>query len=415
MRQLFIAFVLGSATLLYSQDTCESKPNFDSWLDCRVSALVAAKMNQRGNTQQVESPAIAGGSTSLVDQSSAPDLAGIAMNLLSPGSQSGDEKTASGTITTSAYALYAAVSKRNPLDPSFYNSGTDWRRFSITFGREFPDDDATSTSQRATVLGGKVLLLNRRDASHKSNESDLNSVSDTLRDTSPNYARIVREVQNYLHATLSPALNNPSTIDFLNTNLSPPNFKATIGLLKETQLSEVDAIIAARLDPEIRLHTKVLEVLEKIRRAPQLAFTFTTKQRSASASDEYRSELTFDWGIANRLNWTLNASFDYADSQTLGGDRRGGRFANQFQYRVTREQLTGRNPVSVAAAFEGKWLTATPPTYVGQFKLSLPIAAGIDFPVSMSWASRTELVNEGSIKGRFGFTFDFAKLATAFK
>src|SRR4051812_16735715 len=209
MKQIAIIIAL-SAQVLFAQEDCQSKPNFDSWLDCRVSALVAAKMNQRGNTQQAESPAIAGSSTSLVDQSSAPDLGAVAMNLLSPGSQTGDPKTASGSITTSAYALYAAVSKQNPLDPSFYNQGANWRRVSLTVGREFPDSGTGTPSQRATILGGKVLILNRRDASSPSNQPDLDSVSEELRNSAPNYLRIAREVQDYVYETLKPALASPS-------------------------------------------------------------------------------------------------------------------------------------------------------------------------------------------------------------
>src|SRR5215831_2343866 len=141
MRRLSIIAIAfcSTTTSLFGQTNCESKPNFDSWLDCHVFALVVAKMNQRGNTQQAESPSLASSSTSLVDQSSAPDLGAIAMNLGSPGSQTNDTKTASGTITTSLYALYAGIKKHNALDPALYNSGTNWRRFSATFGREYPE------------------------------------------------------------------------------------------------------------------------------------------------------------------------------------------------------------------------------------------------------------------------------------
>lgn len=413
LSMIVITFFLAT-TVLFGQTDCESKPNFDSWLDCRVSALVVAKLNQRGNTQQAEAPSIAGSSTSLVDQSTAPDLAAIAMNLLSPGSQTGDTKMASGTITTSLYALYAAVEKQNALNPAFYNSGTNWRRFSFTFGREYPDDNKANTSQRATIIGGKILLFNYRDASAKGNQADIRSVSDTLRSTSPNYAGIIHDVQDYLFNNLGPALGNPTSIDFLNNNLAA-NFGPTIRLLNDQQLAQVDKIISARLEPEIRLHSKVLEVLQKIRRKPQLALTVTTKQRSSPGNNEYQPEFTFDWGIKNRLNWTMNGSFLYVDSPNVGGNQRGISFSNQFQYQITHEQLTGRNPVSFSVAFDAKGMTGTVPTYVGQLKVSIPIAAGVDFPLSASFASRTDLVKETSVKGRFGFTFDFAKLAEALK
>jgi len=416
MRYLSIIAIafFSTTTTLFGQTNCESKPNFDSWLDCRVSVLVVAKLNQRGNTQQAEAPSLASSSTSLVDQSAAPDLGAIAMNLLSPGSQSGDTKTASGTITTSIYALYAGVQKHNALDPAFYNSGTNWRRFSVTFGREYPDDNKASTSQQATIISGKALLLNYRDASARGNQADIRTVSNTLRSTSSNYARITRDVQDFLLVTLGPALGNPTLINFLNNNLSA-NFGPTIKLLNDGQLAQVDKIISARLEPEIRLHSTVIDVLQKIRRKPQLAFAFTTKQRSGTANNEYQPEFTFDWGIKNRLNWTMNGSFLYIDSPIVGGNQRGGTFSNQFQYQITREQLTGRNPVSFSLAFDAKGMSGTAPTYVGELKVSIPIAAGVDFPVSVSFASRTDLVKETSVKGRFGLTFDFAKLAAALK
>lgn len=405
---------LSTTTPLLGQTDCESKPNFDSWLECRVSALVVAKLNQRGNTQQAEAPSLAGSSTSLVDQSAAPDLGAIAMNLLSSGSRTGDSKTTSGTITTSLYALYAGVQKRNALDPAFYNSGTSWRRVSLTFGRENPDNTTPSTSKPATIVGTKILLLNYRDAAAKGNQADIKTVSDALKSSSPNYAKISHEIQDYLLTTLGPALGNPSSTDFLNTNLGT-NFGPTIKLLSDAQLAQVDKIISARLEPEIRLHSTVLDVLQKIRRKPQLAFAFTTKQRSGTGNNEYQPELTFDWGIKNRLNWTMNGSFLYVDSPNVGGDQRGGKFSNQFQYQVTPDHLTGRNPVNFSVAFDATGMNGTAPTYVGQLKVSIPIAAGVDFPISVSFASRTDLVKETDVRGRFGFTFDFAKLAAALK
>jgi hypothetical protein len=43
---------------------------------------------------------------------------------------------------------------------------------------------------------------------------------------------------------------------------------------------------------------------------------------------------------------------------------------------------------------------------VFQAKVEIPITAGVSFPISFSWASRTELINESVKRGNFGFTFD---------
>ena len=59
---------------------CSTPRDFDEWINCRVEQIASARINQRGNTQQTESPAVSSNSTSLVDQSSAPDLVGLALN-----------------------------------------------------------------------------------------------------------------------------------------------------------------------------------------------------------------------------------------------------------------------------------------------------------------------------------------------
>ena len=50
-----------------------------------------------------------------------------------------------------------------------------------------------------------------------------------------------------------------------------------------------------------------------------------------------------------------------------------------------------------------------------QAKLKIPIAEGIDLPISVTWANRTELIDEHEVRGQFGFTFDLAGLGKALR
>lgn len=53
---------------------------------------------------------------------------------------------------------------------------------------------------------------------------------------------------------------------------------------------------------------------------------------------------------------------------------------------------------------------------VGQFGLNIPIPGlGIKFPVSFTFANRTELVKEKEIRGNFGFTFNWDTLFSKIK
>ena len=52
--------------------------------------------------------------------------------------------------------------------------------------------------------------------------------------------------------------------------------------------------------------------------------------------------------------------------------------------------------------------------YKAQGKLTIPIADGIDFPISVTWANRSNLIDEKEVRGQFGFTLDTARLIRAF-
>ena len=59
-------------------------------------------------------------------------------------------------------------------------------------------------------------------------------------------------------------------------------------------------------------------------------------------------------------------------------------------------------------------MTDTTPTYRAQAKVSIPLLPGVELPLSVTYASRTELIKEADVRGKFGFTFDVARIAKAF-
>lgn len=85
-------------------------------------------------------------------------------------------------------------------------------------------------------------------------------------------------------------------------------------------------------------------------------------------------------------------------------------YGTTFSFAGKYQRLTGN-----AIALDG---TVFPNTkgdiWVGQTKLVIPINVfglrGIRFPISATFANRTELVRESRIRGNFGFTFDLDKL-----
>src|SRR5207302_4563399 len=119
--------LLGGAHLTLAQQS----QNFTDWLNGQIRTAVSAKVNQRSNTNQTEAPSMSGNTTSLLDQSSAPDLFGVALNLagLSKGTTSANMGGMTGTgsmpdvnsvsVTATAYSLYAALKRVDPLQLIF--------------------------------------------------------------------------------------------------------------------------------------------------------------------------------------------------------------------------------------------------------------------------------------------------------
>ena len=218
-------------------------------------------------------------------------------------------------MTTSLYALYAATLKHDPLDPAFYLRNRDWRRISFTLGQEFPDENGAAAGQRATVIGGKLLLWDRKDASDSRNREKIKAVGRQLRDSTPNFLHIARLVQDYLYEQLATALNLPlpattqSLIGFVNTFLEHDHIGTTLGLLKDEQMSAIDKIIGDRIDPEVKLTDETGKLVEEIREAPQFSVAFQSKIAKDQGTNEYRLEAILDRGVYRRLGLALNGNF----------------------------------------------------------------------------------------------------------
>lgn len=191
-------FVLSSHVLCHAQG-CQASSDLNDCINARARALVKAKADQNSNTKQTETASASQNSTSLVDQSSASDLVGVGLNLagLSATSQSKDTQPNSVSVTTTAYALYSAFKGVDPLNPDFYNTHRDWRRFSVTLG--YDDEKTTGTdTQRVKLLGVKYLIINRRDPNRKEFQGDLDRILANLKAATTDFSSIITQVKSFI-------------------------------------------------------------------------------------------------------------------------------------------------------------------------------------------------------------------------
>jgi hypothetical protein len=405
---LLCIFTFGSPALAQDKGAvknCTAPEDVSDWLNCRVNEIAAAKIQQRDPAKLVQVPSIGDNTTSLVDHG-------------------GSDKN-SLSFTTTAYAVYAASIQRDPLNPAIYSRHPNLRRFSFSFGQETPEDSNGADDTKATILGTKILIINGRDVSRLKNRATLDTLTKRLSAAVREFDQLKFDVEAYVYERLAPrlGLKDPATItdrqeflrqkaDFINKHLGTDQMVATLGMLKEGEIADIDNMIMSRVDRRVELDEDTRRVVENIRRAPQLAFTFQSKLRDGNGTDEYRSALTFDYGIYRRINLALNGGFDYLNSKTIGGDTRGGRVAAETNFQLTpdRRILEGARPWVFSVSGEGKWMSNSKAAYTGQLKLTIPVMDGIDFPLSVSFANRNDLIKESHMRGHFGFSFDLGKL-----
>ncbi|HEV2800582.1 MAG TPA: hypothetical protein VGW12_08800 [Pyrinomonadaceae bacterium] len=400
--------------------------NYSDYLNVRTEELAIASLGPKNNTNQNETPSISTNSTSLVEKSSVGDLLTLAFNPAgtSGGSASGDATSTSVSIT--GYALKAFLSGNDPLDPAFYTANRNWRKFSFTYGYDFPEGSEGNPRERGNIYGVKFIPYDRRDVSHPSNRQAIRDISAGLQRTGVSFANLVSEVRRYIYTRLKSRNQLPAVVAAeanerdqllkLDEFLNDKGYAGLVALIGKDGLKEIDTIISKRTEfAEFDKETE--EIINRIRRRPQVSMFFLTKQRQLMRADEYDGGLSLDLGVAERWNLTFNGAFNYTDNK-LADDNRGGRFGTELLIPITAmNRLADRAPATFSFAASGEWKTKVAPMYQGQAKLTIPVPflPGLQMPISVSFASRSELIKESDVRGRIGFTFDMARLLSGLR
>lgn len=392
---------------------------YSDWLNARIKEVakqdVQARITQRNFSKQSETPSESANTTSLVDRSSASDLVGVALNLAGLNTNSSAMESTSMSATVSLYALRAAAAQRDPLDPAFYNANRDWRRLSITFGYDYPEDKIGDVNERAIIFGAKYLPYDKRDASDPDNSRDLDRISNLLGEANVQAQRLSAAVREIVRAALRrDGRANVDGAESANLYFGPDTWGTTYdNLLSDSDRQQIDELIKNQIAPFATLTEETSAITDKIHKKPQIAFSYFTKQRKETRPDEHTLGAIFDLGFAPRFTMTLNASFNYVDNKMME-DTKGGKAAAELQVQLTRDKLEGRMPIFLTFSGDGCWMTDTLPVYRAQAKVSIPLVQGIEIPLSVTYASRTDLIMEADVRGKFGFTFDIARIAQAF-
>jgi hypothetical protein len=269
---------------------------FNLWLNQRIDTATADKIkaliNQGSLSNQAETPSVSDSSTALVDQSSAPDIMGVAANLLGlTNGQGNSNEGASVSATATAYSLYSAFLKADPLDPAFYNKNRRWRQASFTLGYEKEKTENGVTIPKATIGGVKVLLLNEQDASQNLNE--LGTIRAYLKRASKAFGNIDDQIKSIILGSDYVRQTYVTKSDF------QPFLTGFIQDLQDNIPRANAAILEARKNGNVALELKLTDGVKKAQADLDAAQKLMGElQRSATL--ESANALVF----ANREHWT---------------------------------------------------------------------------------------------------------------
>ena len=381
------------------------------------------------------------------------------------------------SVTTSAYALYALARNVDFLNPGFYNRHSGWRKLSFTLGyddeklKDGTTEKAPIFGFKYLFVDKRDPGLKRHEGDLRRISANLQKASvafgnlsntivfsfaknplvrqrlipqfrafltEKLKTLGPGDTDARARITNLLKEKLDtgevfrldqdgmpPLTNQPGVwtteenqfyqFHFQNVYLGADYRTKLKDAFGQKVLDDLDAFVSEQLTDTKAfedLSDTTVEAIERIRRAPQFSFSFLTKQRSET-SDEYHAETIFDYGLANRIDLTLNGGFLYTDSKLVGGDSRGGKFAGQFRFQLTPERLEGRNPLYFFIAGNAESMSGRKPLYRAQAKLNIPLLNGVDLPLALTYSNREEADKKHKTRVQFGFAIDTARIIQA--
>ena len=411
---LCVACVCPHAAAAQTDPCLEPAQVFDAWLNCRIERVLAAKAGPGGAEKQAEAPSLSDDSPTLVDTTSAGDFVGLGLTLFRAEDGS-DSDVSSGTtsVTATAYAFLAAAHGRDPLaDRDFYYDHPNWRRVSFSLGRQPARDGGLGLNGEATLVAGKVLLLDLREIARAEPLADVQAA---VTAAGLSYAGVRHAVTEALRA--ASAAPGADVAAFAAANLGTATFKTTLQGANAEVRDQIDRAIETRIEAEAALRDVIASTIAEIKRRPQISISAASALRGAGHPDEHRLEAIVDYGMAPRLELTVNAGVDLIDRKGLAlaapAARSSGRIAAALKLGLgAGDAFALRPPPAMSLSADLQW-RASDVSYKTQLKLDLPVAGGLMLPVAFTWANRTELIEGKEVRGTIGFTIDTAKLVAA--
>jgi hypothetical protein len=429
---------------------------FQNWDHHVLVAAVAGRLNDslltrardRAETARVDkqlgASARSAGSTTLAERPGFAELLALAVEY---GAVEKTNGATSVTFSTTPYAFFVLPNQDNA---AHYEAYGIWRRIGLS--ATFPLGDSGATSE--TDLGSleawsvKVRLLGERGGRSKGfvnlwnaqvrpvlqqaanvesgmleeffvMNSSLRARSDTLR--SLTHARAVAYLLR--HRSDTPDELQAGLEEILISSLQEGVYDPVAAGEMPISAASLDAALTSLgvlsdMQNALRvLRAEEHSLIEEANSGPTLSLEYTDHDLTLSSA-YHDGSLLFETHLAP-ADVVLNADvtwYHHTDPLLRPHRVRTSAVALAAEFRLSRAVRFTSSPDDRSAttlALSGRYEhpnSGTRDIAVAQVKLTLPIASGVSLPLSISWANRTELLDETEIRGHFGFTLDTDKL-----
>lgn len=410
-------------------------------------------VENKRNDKQVGADAKGAGTTSLAVKGGIPKFLGWAIE---NGGVVGSKNGNTLTFRVNPVGLMQTLSRIKPFEEnnfdSYFEDNDDLRLFrNLSVGFSFDITRGTDppvfigSKQQLSAVSARYNFINQKDPRNPIYRNDWEQFK-------TDFLVPYTAFSNALHAKLICANCNPTkykNVDLekwlveTEVKFKTVNFnegKSDIELVENTRKILVDQLGKLPVE-KLKNDTDVVTVLnengkklisyseakkklrEKIAKGAIVTLEFTN-YREVNAPDVSNIRFITEKGLLSDWNFTANASISFFNKKPAGMDvKRIRDFDITLQLEKPLMELPFGKPIfsfsgqfqrlpGNIAALDGTVIPNTKGDIaVGQFKLVVPInGTGIKLPFSITFANRSELIKESTVRGNFGFTFDLDRL-----
>jgi len=392
--------------------------------------------------KQVGASSRGSGSTTLVPSGSVPRVLGFAVEA---GALTQTVSGTSMTFQTNPAGLVQALRRYVPAAPSddaTRNTLSFLRRFNLALTFDTSRDQGsafTGSYRQLQQVSTQFYVYNQRDP----NDPRWTAAWDTFRtQVGTSLPDAARDLAVELSGTGYVALRNDARKRLIDPGATPIEIERIVldfvagarQFLSAARIAQATSAWASYLRMQAEVYRRlarspILTVEYSLSRPPiQEAAAVPPATAVADPPDLSAASVVFVRPFIGASDMTLNASVSFFNDSIPGRDDRvrdwqaGAKLDIPLNgvFGLTRSRLTfaalymrlRQPPLGIPLTVNGVALDQTGPLGFVQARLQVPMGDnGVSIPLSVTYASRTELLEEKAIRGNIGLTLDFDKLA----